>query len=82
MTQYTISEQLKAWREVRGLSQRALGDLSGVGFVTIARIELAQADPRLSTLARLAKALDIEVVDLLVGPSKAKRPARKRARGK
>jgi len=45
----------------------------------IARLELGQTDPRLSTLMRLAGALEIRLVDLFSEP---KRPARKRARGK
>jgi anion-transporting ArsA/GET3 family ATPase len=52
---------------------------AGVGSVLVARLELAQSDPRLSTLVRLAEALEIDVVDLFKEPTKAKRPARKRA---
>jgi predicted transcriptional regulator len=44
----------------------------------IARLELGQTDPRLSTLVRLAEALEIRLVDLLSEP-REKRPARKRA---
>jgi transcriptional regulator with XRE-family HTH domain len=82
MRRTLIAEQLKAWREVRGLSQRALAERAGMVYVMVARLELGRTDPRLSTLERLAAALRIEVVDLLTGPPQAKRPARKRARGK
>jgi len=44
-------------------------------YVMVARLELSQTDPRLSTLERLAAALRIDVVDLLTSPPKAKRPA-------
>lgn len=79
MGQTAIAEAVKGWRAIRGLSQRALAERSGVGYVNIARLELAQVDPRLSTLEKLADALGIGLVDLLTGPT---RPARKRARGK
>ncbi len=78
----TLAEQLKAWREVRGLSQRDLAERSGVFYTIIARLELGKTDSRLSTLERLAEAMEIGVVDLLTGPEKPKRPSRKRARGK
>jgi transcriptional regulator with XRE-family HTH domain len=79
MGRIEIAEAVKRWRAIRGLSQRALAERSGVGYVNIARLELAQVDPRLSTLEKLADALEIRLVDLLTGPT---RPARKRARGK
>jgi transcriptional regulator with XRE-family HTH domain len=81
MRHTAIGEQLKAWRTVRGLSQRALAERAGVVYPLVARLELGQTDPRLSTLKRLAEALGIDVVDLLTGPPQAKRPT-KRARGK
>ncbi len=57
--------RLAEWRGKRGLSQRALGTLSKVSFVTIARLETGKYDPRLSTLRQLAKALKVKVSDLL-----------------
>ncbi len=81
MTPSAIADALKHWREVLGLSQRALAERTGLSHVHIARLELAQSDPRLSTLVALAESLEISLVDLLTEP-KASRPARKRARGK
>jgi len=75
-----IGEQVRAWRGVRGLSQRALAERAGVGYVLVARLELGQTDPRLSTLRRLAEALNVTVGELVDGePGTGKRPARKRA---
>ncbi len=48
-------------RNEKGLSQRALGELANVGYVTIARIEMGTIDPRISTLKALAKALNVKV---------------------
>jgi transcriptional regulator with XRE-family HTH domain len=71
------------------LSQRALAERSGVGYVLVARLELGQTDPRLSTLEKLAEGLGLRLVDLFTEPKTRrqaprgrKRPARKRARGK
>ncbi len=58
------------------MSQRALADRSGVGFVTIARIETGQQIPTLGTLARLARALNVRLAELIAEG----KPARKRAR--
>ena len=57
--------KLAEWRGKRGLSQRALANLSKVSFVTIARLETGKYDPRLSSLRLLAKALNVKVSQLL-----------------
>jgi transcriptional regulator with XRE-family HTH domain len=83
MRQKTIGEQVKGWREDRGLSQRALAERASMPYPMIARLELGQTDPRLSTLGRLAKALNITVGELVDGtPGTGRRPARQRASGK
>lgn len=65
-----IAETLKQWREVRGLSQRALAERAGMPYSMVARIELGQTDPRLSTLRRLAEALATSIAELITGPNK------------
>jgi transcriptional regulator with XRE-family HTH domain len=62
---------LKEWREKRGFSQRELAKLSGVHYVSIAKIEMDQLDPRLSTLLKLCKVLGVSLTEL-VGPPKQK----------
>ena len=44
---------------------RGLKKVSGVAVATLARIEAGGYDPRLSTLKRLAKALDVTVAELI-----------------
>ncbi len=58
-------KQLKELRERRGLSVRALGELAGVHYVSLVRLEGGKLDPRLSTLRKLAKALDVTVGELI-----------------
>lgn len=64
------------------MSQRALAERAGITYVHVARLELAQSDPRLSTVVKLAEGLGLTVPELLTPLGKAKRSARKRARGK
>lgn len=56
--------QLRALRTRRGLSLRKLGELSGVHYISIIRIESGTLDPRLSTLRRLADALGVTLSEL------------------
>lgn len=57
--------RLRAIREGKGVSLRALKKTSGVAVATLARIEAGGYDPRLSTLRRLAKALHVTVAELI-----------------
>jgi transcriptional regulator with XRE-family HTH domain len=57
--------KLRAIREGKGVSLRALKKCSGVAVATLARIEGGNYDPRLSTLRRLAKALGVTVGQLI-----------------
>ena len=75
MKPIAIGEALKRWRQVRGLGQRGLADKSGVSYASIARIETGRQDPTVGLLARLAKALNVTLADL-IGEGK---PARERA---
>jgi len=56
---------LKLLRAKRGWSQAALSQRAGLTKEYIARLELGQHDPSLSTLTKLAKALKVTVADLL-----------------
>ena len=70
---------LQRWRERRRLSLRALGDRSGVSFVTIQRIEAGLMSPTVDTLEKLAAALGISVRELF--PVEA-RPLPKKGKGR
>jgi len=62
--EYTITHiaaKLKAARESRGLSQRALSKLAGVPQSHISKIENGTVDLRLSSLIELARALNLEL---------------------
>ena len=57
--------RLRAIRERKGVSLRALKRVSGVAVATLARLEAGQGDPQLSTLKKLAKALNVSVAQLI-----------------
>ena len=57
----TFSDKIKRSREVRGLSQQQLADLTGVSKRTIASYESSNAVARLSTMRKLAEALQVSV---------------------
>jgi transcriptional regulator with XRE-family HTH domain len=56
-----IARALKAARLAKGLSQRALSELAAVPQSHISRIESGHVDLRISSLAEIARALDLEV---------------------
>ena len=65
--------KLKLLREQRGLSVRKLGEKAGVHFVSIVKMETGKLDPRLSTLIRIAKALNVTVSELIGDKPKTKK---------
>ena len=51
-----IGRKLKALRSRRGLSQRKLGQISGVSNATVSLIESGRTDPSMGLLRRLLDA--------------------------
>ncbi len=58
--------RLREIREGKGVSLRALKKRSGVAVSSLVRYEAGQGDPQLSTLRKIAKALDVTVAALIV----------------
>ena len=56
---------LKLVREQQGLSLRTLAVKAGVHYTSLVRLEAGRYDPRLSTLRKIATALEMRVQDLL-----------------
>lgn len=52
-------------REERGLTQEQVAHRSGVHATEVSRIEAGKRDPRVSTLERLAAAVDLPPSELL-----------------
>jgi putative transcriptional regulator len=73
-----VSLRLRVLREARGLTQAELARRSGVRRETINRLESGGAETRLlATFEKLARALDVALVDLLDGAKNAKKTRRR-----
>lgn len=56
-----VGQRLQELRQMRGLSQRALAEMSGLNFNTLSLIENQKTSPNVSTLQQLAESLDIPI---------------------
>lgn len=56
-----IGPTLKRTRLEKGLSQKRVGELSGIGQSNLSRMEKGEASPTLITLGRWIDALSIEI---------------------
>ena len=60
-----VGERIRTCRERREWLQRELADAAGLPVRTLGRIERGEVDVRLSTLAKIAKALGMSPRELL-----------------
>jgi ribosome-binding protein aMBF1 (putative translation factor) len=58
---FQIGEEVRRLRMERGLSQNELAKRMGLSQSVVARLEAGGVEPRLSTLDRVARALDVEL---------------------
>lgn len=62
---HPMQTRLREWRKARGLSLRKLGELSGVHYVSLVKMEAGRLDPQLSTLLKLCIALRVTLSQLV-----------------
>ncbi len=60
-----LGKNLRAAREQLGLTQEQVAERSGVQAGEVSRIERGKRDPKVSTLERLAKAVEVKPGRLL-----------------
>ena len=60
-------EKLRQLRVEKALSLRTLGEMTGVAFDTISKLENGHRPARLVTIRKLAEALDVEPKELMQG---------------
>jgi transcriptional regulator with XRE-family HTH domain len=63
-----LGRNLRAARERLGLTQEQVSERSGVQAGEVSRIECGKRDPKVSTLEKLAAAVEVEPGDLLRAP--------------
>ncbi len=59
--EFSIADRVKYLRNLRQLSQAELARISGASQATVAQIESGRKDPSVTTLKKLASALDVTV---------------------
>jgi transcriptional regulator with XRE-family HTH domain len=64
-----IGERLRQLREERALRQEDLAELAGVGKNTVNRLEKNHTEPHMTTVRKLAAALEVEPSELVKGGS-------------
>ena len=62
-----VGDNLKRLRTLRALTQVELAQRAGVTPTTVVRAERNQAEPHMSTLRKLATALDVDPSELVRG---------------
>lgn len=62
----TLAANLRRHRESKGISQEELASLAGLHRTYVGAVERAERNITLSTLERLARALDVDPVSLLL----------------
>jgi transcriptional regulator with XRE-family HTH domain len=60
-----IGERLKRQRTRRALTQAQLAERADVATATVARIERNEIEPRMTTLGKLAQALEVDPAELV-----------------
>jgi transcriptional regulator with XRE-family HTH domain len=67
----TLGERIRTLRKQRGVNQDDFAHLAGIHRTHVGMLENAKIDPKLSTLLRVARALDVKVSDLFGGTDEA-----------
>ena len=77
-----IGIAVKRLRTARGLTQEALAHDSGLSLTSLARIETGVQEPKVGTVAELAKAMQLKGSDLLREMESVQHEANKLAKTK
>lgn len=59
-----VGDRIRRIREERGLSQRRLAQLAGIGQSFLSQVERGEKDPGIKTLLNICKALNVSIAHL------------------
>lgn len=59
-----LGKRIRTLRKLKGLTQEALGEKSGISYEFIGEIERGEVNPSLNSLVQIAKALGVHVSEL------------------
>jgi transcriptional regulator with XRE-family HTH domain len=62
-----FASNMRRERKARGMSQERLAELAGLHMTDVGRIERAERDPGVRTVAKIAAGLDIDPSELFAG---------------
>lgn len=65
MDYYNISDNIRNLRKKKSLTQERLAELANINTTYLGKIERGESSPTIDTLAKIAKALDMSILDLL-----------------
>ena len=65
---HTLGQRIRRLRKSAGLSQDALARAAAIGRVTLVRLEKGEQTPRYKTLGAIARALGVDVSEILMEP--------------
>lgn len=66
-----VGKNLKELRTLAALTQAELAEKAGLTTAAVARIERDEAEPRMTTIRKLAGALDVKPAELVTGTKDA-----------
>lgn len=68
-----IGTNIKAFRNIRGITQKELAELIGTAAGSLAHIEKGTRNPSLDVLYKIADALNVSILNLLTDEKEVKR---------
>jgi len=63
----TIGDNIKRFRRMKNLTQRALGEIVGISNTYLSDMEIGRTNPSIKTLKKVARGLEVSYVELLKG---------------
>ena len=63
----TIGDNIKRFRRMKNLTQRALGEIVGISNTYLSDMEIGRTNPSIKTLKKVARGLEVSYMELLKG---------------